>query len=141
MATTQLPTRCPECRKRYIDAKKAWCKRCDFPKVFGQWTSGDSAIDELIKMTQNQQGNYDDNFLEWIPFDRLHNKQIIGQGGYGTVYSAEWIDGRRYWDQSTRARQPCKVALKNLNSGTGSNEIFIAEVCIEIFSLPIFLNK
>ena len=129
MASAQLPTRCPDCRKRYTDVRRVWCKNCDFSKVFGEWTSGDGAIDEFIKMTQSQQGNYDDNFLEWIPFDRFRDKKMIGQGGYGTVYSAEWIDGKRYWDQTTRARQPCKVALKNLNSGTESHQIFIEEVC------------
>ncbi|CAI2177854.1 11526_t:CDS:2 [Funneliformis geosporum] len=35
---------------------------------------------------------------------------------------------KRYWDQSTRARQPCKVALKSLNSETESLQIFIEEV-------------
>ncbi|CAG8539701.1 985_t:CDS:2 [Ambispora gerdemannii] len=124
-------THCPDCRKKY-SPKKPWCK-CDFPKVFGQWTSGDNAIDEFIKMTQNQLGaDYDDNFLEWIPFDRFRNKEIIGQGGYGTVYCAEWIDGKRSWDlstdPSTRTRQPCKVALKSLNSEMESHQMFLDEV-------------
>ncbi|CAG8455775.1 2180_t:CDS:2 [Ambispora leptoticha] len=126
-------THCPDCRKRYMDVQKPWCKKCDFPKVFGQWTSGDKKIDEFIKHTQNTEGiDYENNYLEWIPFDRFRNYEIIGRGGYGTVYSAEWIDGKRCWDQSTdpwtRTRQPCKVALKSLNSEMESHQAFIEEV-------------
>ncbi|RIB10275.1 kinase-like domain-containing protein [Gigaspora rosea] len=58
--------------------------------------------------------------LEWIPFDRLFDAKKIGQGGFGTVYSATWLDGIRKIDNNRgdcmRARKPCSiVAFKSLN--------------------------
>ncbi|RIB10521.1 kinase-like domain-containing protein [Gigaspora rosea] len=45
------------------------------------------------------------NCIEWISFDRLVDRQIIGKGGFGTVFSAIWLDSQSY-----------KVALKTLNN-------------------------
>ncbi|CAG8487341.1 9215_t:CDS:2 [Acaulospora morrowiae] len=129
MTTTQLSKRCPSCQRKYIEEKGPWCKQCDLPKG---WTSGNDEIDDFIKTTQNKLGDfYEDCFLEWIPFDRLRNLYKIGKGGYGTVYCADWIDGKRCWDPSTvpqtRTRQPCKVALKSLNDGE-NYRLFLEEV-------------
>ncbi|RIB29038.1 kinase-like domain-containing protein [Gigaspora rosea] len=33
--------------------------------------------------------------IEWIPFNRLSNIELIGKGGFGFVYSAIWLDGIR----------------------------------------------
>ncbi|RIB24791.1 kinase-like domain-containing protein [Gigaspora rosea] len=70
--------------------------------------------------------------IEWIPFDRLDNIKKIGEGGYGSVFSATWLDGIRKiesnwsnWNNSTytftQTREPSStVALKTLS---GSKEI------------------
>ncbi|RIB01671.1 kinase-like domain-containing protein, partial [Gigaspora rosea] len=33
--------------------------------------------------------------IEWIPFDRLDNIIKIGEGGFGSIYKATWLDGIR----------------------------------------------
>ncbi|RIB24968.1 hypothetical protein C2G38_2167206 [Gigaspora rosea] len=33
--------------------------------------------------------------VKWIPFNRLENVQKIGEGGFGSVFSAMWLDGKR----------------------------------------------
>ena len=33
--------------------------------------------------------------IEWISFDRLVNIKKIGEGGFGSIFSATWLDGIR----------------------------------------------
>ncbi|RIA99711.1 kinase-like domain-containing protein, partial [Glomus cerebriforme] len=49
--------------------------------------------DEFIKKTQLNSNNICELF-EWIPFEKFRDLQLIGEGGYSTVYLAKWIDGR-----------------------------------------------
>ncbi|RIB19106.1 kinase-like domain-containing protein [Gigaspora rosea] len=49
--------------------------------------------------------------------EMLVNRQKIGKGGFGTIYSAIWLDGKPIIRDNLRAReQSCKVALKSLNN-------------------------
>ena len=36
-----------------------------------------------------------DGIIEWISFDRLVNIKKIGEGGFGSIFSATWLDGIR----------------------------------------------
>ncbi|RIB02817.1 kinase-like domain-containing protein [Gigaspora rosea] len=81
------------------------------------WTSGNKDIDNYIKGFQLAATEYE-NVIEWIPFDKLDNFQKIGEGGFGSVYSAIWSSGKRiigkipkYTQQRT---QSYVVALKTL---------------------------
>ncbi|RIB27699.1 kinase-like domain-containing protein [Gigaspora rosea] len=98
-----------------------WCETC------GLWTSGNTNIDNCIK-------RYED-IIEWVPFHRLDGIKIIGKGGFGKVFSATWLDGRRNY---TSQRASLIVALKTL---PGSQNNFLREfenymkfrsVCIEL---------
>jgi hypothetical protein len=63
--------------------------------------------------------------IEWIPYDRLVNKEKIGNGEFGSVYSATWlvgirkIEGIKVNDDNylyKRSREPnSTVALKTLS--------------------------
>ncbi|RIB27485.1 hypothetical protein C2G38_2061816, partial [Gigaspora rosea] len=35
---------------------------------------------------------YEDT-IEWISFDGLDNVILIGEGGFGFIYKATWLDG------------------------------------------------
>ncbi|RIB26158.1 kinase-like domain-containing protein, partial [Gigaspora rosea] len=58
--------------------------------------------------------------IEFIPYNKLENIKQIGHGGFSTVYSATWIDGKRIYEFDTNlfkmvlSREPCTVALKCL---------------------------
>ncbi|RIB27632.1 kinase-like domain-containing protein [Gigaspora rosea] len=57
------------------------------------------------------------NLIEWIPFEKLDKLQFIGEGGFGTIFSAIWLDGKPIIKNNLQTReQSCKVALKTLSS-------------------------
>ena len=84
-----------------------------------------------MKTFQLRAWSYEDA-IEWIPFDRLSNVEEIGKGGFGSVYSATWLDGIRkvdgYDNNYVRKREPSSiVALKTLASSE-ENYDFLKEV-------------
>ena len=65
--------------------------------------------------------------VEWIPFDKLSDIKKVGEGGFGSVFKATWIDGVRKVDGNVRARESSSiVALKTLTSSKETN--FLKEV-------------
>ncbi|RIB11885.1 kinase-like domain-containing protein, partial [Gigaspora rosea] len=82
-----------------------------------------------VKTFQLRAMMYED-VIEWIPFDRLSEIKKIGKGGFGSVYSATWLDGIRKVetikdgdnDIYKRAReQSSTVALKTLAASSMEN--------------------
>ncbi|RIB00988.1 kinase-like domain-containing protein [Gigaspora rosea] len=109
---------CEHCSQN--NTNEAWCQTCD-PKMETQgWTSGNEKVDNFIKEFQLKALAYT-KVIEWIPFDRLNIIQKIGEGGFGSVYFATWLDGIRKIDyvngRYVRTReQSSEVALKTLPS-------------------------
>ncbi|RIB13383.1 hypothetical protein C2G38_1737275 [Gigaspora rosea] len=104
----------------------AWCLSCD-PDMTTKWTSRNKDIDDFMKMFQLRNRNFEDA-IEWIPFDRLSHIKKIGKGGFGSVYSATWLDGIRkaekidsnnYYKKSRILNSI--VALKALTSSKENN--------------------
>ncbi|RIB04224.1 kinase-like domain-containing protein [Gigaspora rosea] len=65
--------KCAHCNED--NTQLAWCLSCD---------------PDIATRTRS----YED-VIEWIPFDRLLEIKKIGEGGFGSVYSAAWLDGIR----------------------------------------------
>ncbi|CAG8508808.1 12275_t:CDS:2 [Acaulospora colombiana] len=109
---------CQGCRHPKIDEE--WCSTCEsqyFVSHYPDWTSGSTKVDNFIKATQRDASSKFD-FLEWIPYESLKDVEHIGDGGFGTIYSATWINGpRSKWSHETGRweRYPnVKVALKRI---------------------------
>jgi hypothetical protein len=75
--------------QRYLDID-GWCKKCTMKSV----VSGNRNLDKLIRRTQKKSSSWTDPFLEWIPFENFRDINKIGEGGFGVVYRATWIQGR-----------------------------------------------
>ncbi|CAG8805518.1 27939_t:CDS:2, partial [Racocetra persica] len=104
--------------KKHLDE---WCKACEleyFQSNFDKWTSGNKVIDAFIQETQLL-ATTKFHFLEWIPYSSLTNIKYIDKGGFGDVYSANWVDGpRKKWcaDKNDWGRYSnVDVALKSLS--------------------------
>ncbi|RIB28837.1 hypothetical protein C2G38_1349984 [Gigaspora rosea] len=76
------------------------------------------------------------SYEDVIPFDRLSEIKKIGKGGFGSVYSATWLDGIRKVKTIKdgndyiykRAReQSSTVALKTLASSIENNNDYLKE--------------
>ncbi|RIB07424.1 kinase-like domain-containing protein [Gigaspora rosea] len=100
-----------------------------------RWTSGNKNIDDCMKTFQLRTLNYKD-VIEWIPFDRLSGIKKIGKGGFGSVYSATWLNGIRKVetikdgdnDIYKKAHEPSSiVALKTLAGSKKNNNDFLKE--------------
>ncbi|RIB07457.1 kinase-like domain-containing protein [Gigaspora rosea] len=119
--------KCAHCNED--NTQPAWCLSCD-PDVATRWTSRNKDIDDCMKTFQLRANRYED-VIEWIPFDKLSDVKKIGKGGFGSVYSATWLDGIRKVktikdgdnDIYKRVReQSSTVALKTLASSIENNK-------------------
>ncbi|CAG8597828.1 677_t:CDS:2 [Acaulospora morrowiae] len=127
---------CPHCSQPNTGI--AWCKSCDPGRFrFEGHTSGNNSIDEFIMETQLCIENYTDRHLEWIPFDRFKDISVVGEGGFGTVYKAIWIDGKRDWIAEEvegkmvvrKERQgEILVALKSIKNSKNMSKQFLHEI-------------
>ncbi|RIB07081.1 kinase-like domain-containing protein [Gigaspora rosea] len=131
--------KCTDCNR--FNTSKAWCQSCDPWKVTKGWTSGNKDIENCIKEFQFEAIEYD-KVIEWIPFDKLVDIQEIAKGGFGYVFSAIWLDGKRkavYNEEKyiQSRTEPIIVALKTLPGAQTSSTEFLQEVGsrLEIYGL------
>ncbi|GES83757.1 kinase-like domain-containing protein [Rhizophagus clarus] len=123
---------CGECNKP--GTGRNWCQPCNakrFSENFGNWTSGNKDIDELIQQSQLNAVYYT-KCLEWIPFENFENVTYVTRGGFSKIYSADWPEGYiHYWDidnQRWDRFQNTKVALKSLDNSSEISTDFLNEV-------------
>jgi hypothetical protein len=130
-------TKCPQCEKQFKSSNK-WCQDCEtknFKSNFGNWTSGNQMLDQIIQNTQSDaKGPLD--YLEWIPYTEFNDIKFIAKGGFGCVESAIWNLGPR-WSYGSFSRKwtrtgPYKVALKTVNDSHQYLQEFLNEVNINL---------
>ena len=115
-----------ECNQFYTAKYNEWCQPCHsnhFQNNFKKWTSKNVEIDKFLQKVQSN-SNDPNKVIEWIPYNRLKIKNQIGEGGFGTVYSAIWLDGPiNIWNINNQEwkRHECEpVALKFLKNSNDS---------------------
>ncbi|CAG8581253.1 7046_t:CDS:2 [Cetraspora pellucida] len=142
-----MPTnfKCTECEQDI--ARVGWCPSCEganYRENFNKWTSGDRKIDEIIRRSQSNP-IVSDQVLEWIDYQELDVYGLIGEGGFGKVYSAEWHKGPRdlYNIEINKwiRRGPTEVALKILNDLTKAEDFFVELEAIMKINAPLFIAK
>ncbi|CAG8721666.1 13611_t:CDS:1, partial [Acaulospora morrowiae] len=82
--------------------------------------------------------------LEWIPWNHFDVVEYAGQGGFGTVYCAYWIEGpRRIWDEEVEdwlRNGPTKVAIKKIKNSKNLSKLYLNRVEITNFYWPMVFN-
>lgn len=115
--------KCVKCGNNNIHV--GWCRSCD-PQ--NSVCTGNQEVDDFFKTILQSTSRYE-HMIEWIPFDRFEDQKIIGKGGFSTVYSAIWLDGKR--ESRTNERSPpLKIALKNLSNSQNISADFLQEIKI-----------
>ena len=126
---------CQNCGEKYTNSNEHlhWCKLCQTDNLkenFTNWTSGNEKIDGFIQEMQLKINEYDDIIFEWIPYNQFSDIKEIGRGGFATVYSAIWKDGRLNWSYADKytINPNNKVALKCLHNSQNITDEFLNEV-------------
>ena len=126
---------CDKCGESYLYRFNEWCLQCmssQSKNNFKEWTSENSEIDKFLQNIQLN-ANSPIEVIEWIPYKRLFVKKQIGEGGYGTVNLANWLDGPiTSWnkhDQKLERNACYQVALKTLNKSNKSSDLLKEVSC------------
>ncbi|RHZ89765.1 hypothetical protein Glove_11g29 [Diversispora epigaea] len=110
---------CESCIRKYLENN------------FGNWTSGNDEIDKLIKECQKKTVS-PRNVIEWISYDQFENIEYLTEGGYATIYTANWKDGYYFkWNSEKQILERLgghKVILKSLNDSNSNNVKWFQEV-------------
>ncbi|CAG8794155.1 7261_t:CDS:1 [Cetraspora pellucida] len=122
---------CYECDLPFTDPTYEWCQPCNSKHLkddFEKWTSGNSNIDKFLQEAQLS-ANSLRKVMVWIPYHRLTDIEYITEGGYGTVYSAIWLDGpiSRWHNDSWMYFGKLKVGLKILDRSSDLSINFLNE--------------
>ncbi|CAG8631147.1 8614_t:CDS:2 [Ambispora gerdemannii] len=129
--------RCIRCNK--CVGEDSWCNDCDIEQLMKGWTSGNKEYDAVIQQTQKSADSHNYPCLKWIPSQSLINLVEIRRGNFGTIYSADWVNGRGgvHW------RETIKVAVRVLNCSADVDTRFLQELekgaaTIQNMSNPIY---
>src|ERR1051325_6662989 len=69
-----------------------WCVQCGRNQLI-EGSSGNEEYDDIFKATQTDVDWHDYPCLKWIPEQQLENIMEIGKYEFGTLFSADWING------------------------------------------------
>ena len=125
---------CEKCGEKYTNVEYNWCKPCQINNLkgnFANWTSKNEKIDNFIQEIQLKIDHPHDIVFEWIPYNQFSDIKEIGQGGFATVYSAIWKDGRLNYNSSSKEytrKSNYEVALKCLHNSQNITNEFLNEV-------------
>ncbi|CAG8592921.1 9468_t:CDS:2 [Gigaspora margarita] len=122
----KLTDQCPKCPREWMSIR--WCSGCyadHFKAEFPNWTSGNEDIDKFILETQTT-AEFPEQALEWIPETHLTEFEMIGRGGFGSIFKAYWEKGHiQKWCFSAnewKRSEPLWVALKSVDKDDENNE-------------------
>ncbi|GES92489.1 kinase-like domain-containing protein [Rhizophagus clarus] len=126
---------CSNCNK--AQTEENWCLYCNsevFQNDFNNWKSGNEYINKFIQDAQLNARNSNE-VIEWINYTHLKNVRYIAQGGFSTIYGANWLNGsidcwnydKKRWNRITQ-KDGIRVILKSLNDSSNIHEDFLSEI-------------
>ncbi|RHZ72864.1 hypothetical protein Glove_236g7 [Diversispora epigaea] len=110
-------------------------KLIEIPK----WTSGNYDVDKIIQVTQSDENAKQWEIWRWIDYSKLKNVTYLAEGGFGSIWKAEWIDVPEEVFEFYKSNQ---VVLKKLKNSQEISPEFLKELtanfqCRDKYVLPI----
>ena len=112
---------CSKCSKIYTDISSKWCKPCQINNLkteFTDWTSGNERIDDFIQEMQLKIDKYDDDIIEWIPYNQFNDIKEIAKDDFA-IYSARWKDDPFCYDSNKKELKRESDKMVTLHSSNG----------------------
>jgi hypothetical protein len=131
--TKHKKKKCSECNKRRKPSDKNYqiCHVCYKAKE-RIIPSGNKVIDDFIRYTQTNFYKNNGKMI-FVPYEKFENIKLIGEGGFGKIYKATWIDCKISYqgnlDHSLR-NESKTIALKKLNNSKNITSRELNEVNI-----------
>jgi serine/threonine protein kinase len=101
-----------------------------------KWTSGNCDVDKIIQMTQSDENANEWEIWRWIDYSKLKNIEYLAEGGFGSIWKAEWIDMPEEVFEFYKSN---KVALKKLKNSQEISSEFLKEVNIKYINIHIMI--
>ena len=130
------PLECKKCNStRYSDR---YCEECisqHLQSLFSTWTSGNEIIDNFIQKCQTI-SSLPGFILQWIPFEQFKKVTKLTEGGFSSIYTAEWTKGA-ISDYNEDKKEfiyfdSLYIVLKSLNNSSNPGKSFFDEVIIVV---------
>ncbi|RHZ67393.1 hypothetical protein Glove_301g62 [Diversispora epigaea] len=104
-----------------------------------KWTSGNYDVDKIIQMTQSDEDADEWEIWRWIDYSKLKNIEYLAEGGFVSIWKAEWIDMPKGVFEFYKSNQ---IALKKLKNSQEISSEFLKELtanfqCRDKYVLPI----
>ncbi|RHZ51584.1 hypothetical protein Glove_476g43 [Diversispora epigaea] len=132
----KLKNRCHNCEE--LNLQNNACSNCELIET-PKWTSGNGEIDKIIQMTQSDDGAKEWEIWRWINYSKFKDIEYLDEGGFGSIWKAEWIDMPEELFEFYKSNQ---VALKKLKDSQEISSEFLKELkanfqCRDRYVLPI----
>ncbi|RHZ82111.1 hypothetical protein Glove_114g165 [Diversispora epigaea] len=131
--------RCHDCGN--LNIQKNVCSNCKLIEMnhLSKWTSGNYEVDKIILMSQLDENANEWEIWSWIDYSKFKDVEYLAEGGFGSVWKAEWVDMPEELFRSYKSNQ---VALKKLKNSQQISSEFLNELtvnfhCRDRYVLPI----
>ncbi|RHZ44900.1 hypothetical protein Glove_707g76 [Diversispora epigaea] len=127
----KLEHQCINCEN--LNMQNNTCSDC-------KWTSGNNDVDKIIQMTQSDKNANEWEIWRWIDYSKLKNIEYLAEGGFGSIWKAEWVDMPEEVFEFYKSNQ---VAVKKLKNSQEISSEFLEELtsnfqCRNKYVLSIF---
>ena len=126
------PVDCKKCKStRYSNRFCENCISLHLQRLFNTWSSGNEIVDNFIQRCQ-MMSSLPAQIIEWIPYNQFFYVKKLTEGGFSTIYTAEWRRGNiiDYNENETKFiySGPRNVVLKNLKNSSDPEKSFFNKV-------------
>ncbi|RHZ71733.1 hypothetical protein Glove_255g13 [Diversispora epigaea] len=134
----KLEYRCHNCENlNILNNTCPDCKLIEIPK----WTSGNNDVDKIIQMTQSDENANEWEIWRWIEYSKLKNIEYLAEGGFGTIWKAEWIDMPEELIANFQCRNKYVLPIFGITQDSMTKEFAIVLRYMKNGNLRDFLNQ